>query len=285
MNVSFRNGDLTIFPHLGLIENDRGETVRLGPISMKVLVVLISRPHEVVSRNELFHGVWPNQMVNDDTLTRCISDIRGQLNQLSRYRGHIETLPKRGYRWVTQHNDHEVEVDTTPDSIDVVTARRGGSRIKDGLTSLVLYLTLSLVCASAGVWLISVLLLPSFTRIAILPVELAGPSHQSIAPQLADALRTHLMVYPNTELLAPRAVITAPENPFPYLHREYGVDWLIDIQVAQGQDTLHIAIHLVDARTAIVHYSFTRKVPEHFSDWRGLSSEFAMQVRQSIHKE
>lgn len=38
--------------------------------------------------------------MSDDTLTRCISELRTQLGKYSSQSSLIETLPKRGYRWV-----------------------------------------------------------------------------------------------------------------------------------------------------------------------------------------
>lgn len=78
------------------------QSVRLGPVNMKVLVVLLQHSGQVVSREQLFDDVWPNQVVSDDTLTRCISDLRSQLKRLSKNGTikYIETVPKRGYRWL-----------------------------------------------------------------------------------------------------------------------------------------------------------------------------------------
>lgn len=60
---------------------------------MQVLVVLSGNAGQVVSRRELLDTVWPNQLVRDDTLSRCISQIRKVLGPNS-----IETVPKIGYR-------------------------------------------------------------------------------------------------------------------------------------------------------------------------------------------
>jgi DNA-binding winged helix-turn-helix (wHTH) protein len=98
-SLLLESGDLSVCPELGEVRNARGESTRLGPVNMKVLALLMSRPGQVVGRAEVFESVWRNQVVGDDALTRSISDIRAEINRLSERRGLIETLPKRGYRW------------------------------------------------------------------------------------------------------------------------------------------------------------------------------------------
>ncbi|MDJ0927909.1 MAG: winged helix-turn-helix domain-containing protein [Gammaproteobacteria bacterium] len=80
-----------------------GGTVRLEPKVMDVLTVLGNHPGKVVSRAELLDAVWPNVVVTDHTLSRCIYQLRHQLGEIGGITGQteynpIETLPKRGYR-------------------------------------------------------------------------------------------------------------------------------------------------------------------------------------------
>src|SRR5690606_36102850 len=96
----YQCGDLRICPALGTITSASGTSVRLGIVKMKVLEALIARAGDVVSRGDLFTAVWKNQVVGDDALTRCIADIRSELKALSGRDDWIETLPKRGYRWL-----------------------------------------------------------------------------------------------------------------------------------------------------------------------------------------
>jgi DNA-binding response OmpR family regulator len=52
------------------------ECIRLGPVNMKVLVLLLENAGRVVTRTEFFDRVWKQQLVSDDVLTRSISDLR-----------------------------------------------------------------------------------------------------------------------------------------------------------------------------------------------------------------
>ena len=69
--------------------------VDLRPKCFDVLRYLIENAGQVVGKDELLQHVWPNVNVTDDSLTRCISDVRQAIGD----DGHriIKTVAKRGY--------------------------------------------------------------------------------------------------------------------------------------------------------------------------------------------
>lgn len=92
----------TVDPKEGTVAGPGG-TVRLEPKVMEVLAVLSSQPGRVVSRNEILETVWPDVIVTEHTLSRCIYQLRHELGKIGSEHGQdefnpIETLPKRGYR-------------------------------------------------------------------------------------------------------------------------------------------------------------------------------------------
>lgn len=77
----------------------RGEhEVRLHPKDMGVLLELVARAPEVVSREELLEHVWAGTIVGENALDQVIARLRHALGDDARHPGCIETLPKRGYR-------------------------------------------------------------------------------------------------------------------------------------------------------------------------------------------
>lgn len=72
-----------------------GETVRLEPRVMGVLVALARRPGETIARERLIADVWEGRVVTDDAVQRCIAALRKILR--TRPGVDIETLPKLGY--------------------------------------------------------------------------------------------------------------------------------------------------------------------------------------------
>lgn len=82
-------------------ELDRaGDTVRIEPKVMEVLMLLADHAGEVVSREELLAAVWPDVVVGDDALTQSIIKLRKALGDNPRAPSYIETISKRGYRLI-----------------------------------------------------------------------------------------------------------------------------------------------------------------------------------------
>jgi DNA-binding winged helix-turn-helix (wHTH) protein/tetratricopeptide (TPR) repeat protein len=79
--------------------------VRLTPRSLAVLAVLASQPGRVVSKDELFTTVWHDAAVTDAALASCIQEIRRALADQSRNPRFIETVHRRGYRFVARTMD------------------------------------------------------------------------------------------------------------------------------------------------------------------------------------
>lgn len=96
----FQLEELRIYPAAGEVTGPGGRE-QLDPKVMGVLVFMAQHARQVVSREELLAQLWPNSIVTDDALTRCIYELRRQLSHAGgseRYKAMLETLPKRGYR-------------------------------------------------------------------------------------------------------------------------------------------------------------------------------------------
>ncbi len=77
-----------------------GEILPLSPKAIDTLLVLIEHRGAVVSKEELLNAVWPDTFVEEGSLTHNISLLRKVLVEDSGGRPCIETVPKRGYRFV-----------------------------------------------------------------------------------------------------------------------------------------------------------------------------------------
>src|SRR5262245_6689254 len=88
-----------------------GQTVPLAPKVVDTLLVLVENAGSVVHKETLLRRVWPDTFVDENNLAQNISVLRRALeNDGSR----IETVPKRGYRLVTQVRTPEPAVIPTP---------------------------------------------------------------------------------------------------------------------------------------------------------------------------
>jgi len=77
-----------------------GATVRLTPKAFDTLFVLVQHASQVVQKEQLLREVWPDIFVDEGSLSHNIHGLRKALGDDSSEPRYIETIPKRGYRFV-----------------------------------------------------------------------------------------------------------------------------------------------------------------------------------------
>ena len=148
-----------------------GTTVRLQPQPLKVLLLLAGRPGEVVTREEIQAEIWPAGTFVDfeQSLNFCVRQIRAALRDDANAPRYVETLPRRGYRWVAGPVQSETspavvrewprpiqsEVVATPSvdsSSSAVTAALPAARPRHSLLFLALAFGVGLLLAALVFW-------------------------------------------------------------------------------------------------------------------------------------
>src|SRR3982750_13946 len=81
-----------------LLRDDK--PVTLTPKCFDLLVVLVENSGHLLEKEELLRGLWPNQFVEEGNLSFNISALRKHLGAGGDGHGYIETVPKRGFRFV-----------------------------------------------------------------------------------------------------------------------------------------------------------------------------------------
>src|SRR6202790_5048664 len=92
--VSFDSGEL----------RKAGLKIRVQQQPLKLLQILLERPGEVVSREELRNRLWANESFGDfdQAVNIAIGKLRSALGDSADDPRYIETLPKRGYRFIAE---------------------------------------------------------------------------------------------------------------------------------------------------------------------------------------
>jgi DNA-binding winged helix-turn-helix (wHTH) protein/tetratricopeptide (TPR) repeat protein len=81
-----------------------GKPIALTPKALDTLLVLVTNGGRLIAKDDLLQAVWPNALVQESSLARNISVLRKALQDTSSKPRFIETIPKRGYRFLSTIN-------------------------------------------------------------------------------------------------------------------------------------------------------------------------------------
>lgn len=104
---TYKFGDVTLdLLNFRLLKD--GEPSRITPRAFEVLRYLVENSGRVVSKQEIFDNVWGDSFVTDNALTRMVREVRQALGDNAESPSYIETVPKRGYKFLMPVKTSEV---------------------------------------------------------------------------------------------------------------------------------------------------------------------------------
>ena len=275
--VSFQSGEV----------RKAGARIRVQQQPLKLLEVLLEHPGEVVTREELRSRVWPNEGFGDfdQAVNIAIAKLRSALGDSAENPRYIETLPKRGYRFIADVSfvDGDGRIrrpeSASADSIGAEPRHRlqgkglaippvtepGAQPQGAGLavarerrlrpTRCVL-MALAVVLSLA---ILTVLLVRSRGRahairsLAVLPLDnLSGDAAQNyFADGMTDQLITDLAQISALRVISRTSVMVykGARKPLPQIARELNVDAIVEGTVLRAGDQVRITAQLIDAST------------------------------------
>jgi len=83
------------------------DLVPLAPKALETLLFLVERHGRIVDKKELMDAVWPETFVEEVSLARNVSVLRKVLSENEDGQSYIETIPKRGYRFVAPVSEEQ----------------------------------------------------------------------------------------------------------------------------------------------------------------------------------
>ena len=247
-----------------------GLRIRVQQQPMKLLEILLEHPGEVVTREELRSRVWPNESFGDfdQALNIAIGKLRSALGDSAENPRFIETLPKRGYRFIADvtvlDNDARLR---RPESVaaDLPATEPGHLRQRSGLavapkrrpwpTRVIVALALVLSLSTLSVWLFrSHGPAPAGIRsLAVLPLEnLSGDASQNyFADGMTEELITDLAQISALRVISRTSVMVykGARKPLPQIARELNVDAVVEGTVLRSGDQVRITAQLIEAST------------------------------------
>src|ERR1700674_4992791 len=89
------------------------ERIRITPKAFAVLRYLVEHAGRLITQEELLNALWPDTFVQPEVLKTHILDVRSALGDSAKNSRFIETLPRRGYRFIAPVNDPMAEAKLT----------------------------------------------------------------------------------------------------------------------------------------------------------------------------
>lgn len=264
-----------------------GTSLRLQPQPAKVLAVLIRRAGEVVTRQELAEDVWGSETFVDfeQGLNYAVRQIRSALRDDAEQPRYLETLPKRGYRFIATVAPQVVESQREPPfpaAVSDLQQRQGRwySSVA-GLTTLslaVALLILGWVMSRSGANRRSV------QSLAVLPLRNLSndPGQEYFTDGMTEELITDLAKSAGLRVISHTSVerYKNTTTPLPEIARQLGVDAIVEGTVMRSADKVRITAQLIDARSDrhLWADSYERDLRDVFS----LQDEVAQQIAREI---
>jgi DNA-binding winged helix-turn-helix (wHTH) protein/TolB-like protein/Flp pilus assembly protein TadD len=256
----FEFGDFTLAPRERLLLRT-GEAVSLTPKAFDMLVVLVRHAGHLVSKEDLLREVWPDTFVEEVNLTVNISALRRALDQGRNGNGMIQTVPTRGYRFVSPVVARDAIFGNAADHAAAQPAllARRMRRMLDAKGRGWALLVAALVCIAIGATILLRTLSYNsngpYSSVAVLPFDSDGSGTNYLADGLTDASinglvrLTSLRVAPRASVFHYKGLHLRPKDA----GRELGVSAVVTASVSQRDDRLRIQVDLVDvARDAQV---------------------------------
>jgi TolB-like protein/DNA-binding winged helix-turn-helix (wHTH) protein/Flp pilus assembly protein TadD len=273
----------------------RGKHLRLQEQPFQLLAMLLERPGELLTREELSSRLWPQTIVDfDHGLNKAIGKIREALGDSSENPRFIETVARRGYRFLadvvvvhdgqagTEANDLARQENPGPVSV----ANAGKSSGRPTRAWKFFGFGLALVLAASLSWVLYPRshALPAIRSLAVLPLEnLSGdPSQDYFAEGMTDELITRLAQISALRVISRRSVMTykSVRKSLPEIARELNVDAVVEGSVSRSDNRVRITAQLIQVPTDT--HMWAQRYDEDLQDTLALQSKVARDIAEHI---
>jgi TolB-like protein/DNA-binding winged helix-turn-helix (wHTH) protein/Flp pilus assembly protein TadD len=255
--VSFQSGEV----------RKAGLRIRIQQQPMKLLEILLERPAEVVTREELRGRIWPNESFGDfdQALNIAIAKLRSALGDSAENPRFIETLPKRGYRFIADVSIVDAGARTKRPEAEAegMLGTESGHQVQGvGLTIAPkrrLWPTRPVIVALVvGLSILAVWVFrshggsPTVIRsLAVLPLDnLSGDASQDyFADGMTDELITDLAQISALRVISRTSVMVykGARKPLSEIARELNVDAVVEGTVLRSGERVRITAQLIQA--------------------------------------
>jgi len=233
-----------------------GTSLKLQPQPAKVLAVLIQRDGQVVSRRELAEEVWGSDTFVDfeQGLNYAIRQIRTVLGDDAEQPRFLETLPKRGYRFIAPLQEQIAATE-----LPAIVPGRPVAPTKTSRQVGIALIVVSVIAASfvVGFRFFRRQAPPATTHpiasLAVLPLHNLSPDPEQeyFSYGMTDELITDLAKFGGLRVISHTSVerYKDTKRSLPEIARELGVDAIVEGAVLRANDRVRITAQLIDGRS------------------------------------
>ncbi|MGA7914263.1 MAG: winged helix-turn-helix domain-containing protein [Candidatus Acidiferrales bacterium] len=245
----------------------RGVRLRLHGQPLQVLAVLLSHAGDMVTREELRAEIWTaDTFVDfDHSLHNAIARLREVLGDSAETPRYIETLPRRGYRFIAPVESSvespavsELALDPSDSAQSARPREVPVASVHRAPRAFLAVGFLSLLAVVLIVWLTrtgsqAISAARPLNSIAVLPLEnLSGdPSEEFFADGMTDQLITDLAKVQSLRVISRTSVMQykGTKKPLPEIARELNVDAIVEGSVIRSGERVRVTAQLVRAST------------------------------------
>ena len=236
-----------------------GLRLRLRGQPLQVLAILLNRPGDVVTREEIRSQIWSADTFVDfeHSLHNAIARLRETLGDSAETPRYIETLPRHGYRFIAPVETEEAPEpshpaqSTLPRGVSVASSRSTPRGLL--VASVLAILAIAFAVWQAGTWTRPTSAAPRLNSIAVLPLaNLSGdPSEEFFADGLTDQLITDLAEVGSLRVISRTSVMRykGTKEGLPEIARKLNVDAIVEGSVVRSGQRVRVTAQLLQAST------------------------------------
>ena len=235
----------------------QGVKIKLQEQPFQLLQILLERPGEVVTREELRQRIWPaDTFVDfDGGVNNAVKRLREALGDKGEAPRFIETLPRRGYRFMGTVNGITPLISafgSQPRTERWLSRRTLRVGVLIGLGSVVLLLGITRFAPNKWwEYLRGRRDIPQIRSLAVLPLQnLSGDQTQEyFADAMTEELITELSRLSALRVISRTSVMRykKTDKPLPEIARELGVDGIVEGSVIRSGDRVRVTAQLIYA--------------------------------------
>lgn len=276
-----------------------GSPVKLEKIPMELLILLIRRNGELVSREEIIEELWGKDVFvdTDQGINTAIRKIRQALHDDPEEPHFVQTVVGRGYRFLPAIREEAAGAEPGPPSeaapAAAISSPRPGSRARRAWMVVALLLAAGL--AALGVRAVRGRLFsraaPPIRSLAVLPLEnfSADPAQEYFADGLTDELTTQLAKQGSLRVISRGSAMhyKGSKKTIPEIARELKVEAVVEGSVSREGNTVRVRAQLIYAPTDqhLWAESFTREMRDLLALQEDVASAIARQVQAKLVPE